>query len=246
MSEVSNEFEFLGSTVEDAIESGLQELGLSTDQVEIEVLDEGKKNLFKFSSRLARVRLHKIDAGSKNENTLTAIENSDENPRMVHDSSFGHDEEEKAKIREILDQIIKLMGFKVNVESILDQGSKNHIQPLKFNIEGKDLSVLIGRKSETINAIQYITSLIAGNKLNRWVPIQVDVQKYRERREQELAKLAKRMADQVITTGRKQYLEPMPANERRIIHMTLREVKDIETKSIGEEPNRKVVISLKM
>ena len=111
-----------------------------------------------------------------------------------------------------------------------------------IDIQGDDLSYLIGRRSETLNAIQYMVSLIISHQFNHWVPIQVDIQNYRKRRQNELRKLARRMADQVVATGRKQTLESMPANERRIIHIELRKRDDVYTESIGEEPYRKVYI----
>ena len=85
-------------------------------------------------------------------------------------------------------------------------------------------------------------SLMISHEFNRWIPIQVDIQNYRSRREKELQKLARRMADQVVSTGRKQTLEPMPANERRIIHIELRKRDDVFTESVGEDPYRKVYI----
>jgi spoIIIJ-associated protein len=128
----------------------------------------------------------------------------------------------------------------------LGESDSDRIQPVLIDIEGKDLSFLIGRKAETINALQFITSLIVGRELGRWVPLQIDVQHYRRRREDELRKLARRIADQVISTGRNQALEPMPPNERRIIHLELSDHPEVETESEGEDPKRKVVVRLKM
>ena len=113
---------------------------------------------------------------------------------------------------------------------------------VSVEIEGDDLSFLIGRHAETLNSIQYMISLMISHEFNRWIPIQVDIQNYRSRREKELQKLARRMADQVVSTGRKQTLEPMPANERRIIHIELRKRDDVFTESVGEDPYRKVYI----
>jgi spoIIIJ-associated protein len=113
------------------------------------------------------------------------------------------------------------------------------------NIEGDDLSILIGRRTETLNALQYVTSLIVGKRLNRWVPLMIDVQGYRARRDRQLRVLARRMADQAIHTGRRQVLEPMPANERRVIHLELRDHPQVATESIGDDPNRKVTIYMK-
>ncbi len=113
---------------------------------------------------------------------------------------------------------------------------------IMIDIQGDDLSFLIGRHSEVLHSLQYITSLIVGREVGHWVPLVIDVQGYRERRERQLRQMATRMADQVVKTGRRISLEPMSATERRIIHLALRDNKDIMTESIGEEPNRKVVI----
>jgi spoIIIJ-associated protein len=114
--------------------------------------------------------------------------------------------------------------------------------PVMVDIHGEDLSILIGRKAETLNALQYIASLIVGKELERSIPLVVDVEGYRARREQQIRQLARRMADQAIKTGRRQVLEPMPANERRLVHIELRNNPNVTTQSIGEEPRRKVTI----
>ena len=102
--------------------------------------------------------------------------------------------------------------------------------------------MLIGKRAETLNAFQYIASLIVAKELGRSVSLILDIEGYRERRYAQVRQLANRMADQAIKTGRRQILEPMPANERRIVHIELRENPDVKTESIGEEPYRKVTI----
>ena len=124
----------------------------------------------------------------------------------------------------------------------IGESDENRVQPVLIDIEGKDLSFLIGRKAETINALQFITGLIVGRELGRWIPVQIDVQQYRQRREEELRKLARIAAEQVISTGRKQILEPMPPNERRIVHLELRNNPLVKTESIGEKSRRKVTV----
>ena len=116
---------------------------------------------------------------------------------------------------------------------------------IMVEIQGDDLSILIGRRSETLNALQYISSLIVGKELGEWAPMMIDVQGYRARRDRQLRQIARRMAEQAIHTGKRQVLEPMPANERRIIHMELHDHPQVATESLGEEPNRKVTIALK-
>jgi len=121
----------------------------------------------------------------------------------------------------------------------------NSRQSVQVNIQGNDLSILIGRQAETLNALQYITSLIVCKELGKSVPISIDVEGYRARREQQIRQLARRMADQAIKTGKRQILEPMPSNERRLVHLELRDHPQVSTESIGEEPRRKVTINPK-
>ena len=110
------------------------------------------------------------------------------------------------------------------------------------DIRGQDLGVLIGHRGETLNAFQYISSSMVGKETQQFIHLIVDVEGHRDRRERHLRQLAQRMAEQVIKTGRKLTLEPMPAAERRVIHMELREHPVVTTQSSGEEPHRKITI----
>lgn len=238
--------ESIAPSIDEAIEKGLLELGLQKEDVEIEVLDEGKRGLFK---RQARVRL------SVKVNETSEPINSEKEPGKKADNELDaenwldnevvDDDEALSVARETVRELLIQMGIQAELTAEYGDPDDRNETPVLVNIEGNDLSFLIGRHSETINALQYIASLIINKKLNRWIPLQVDVQNYRLRRERELRKLARRIGDQVATSGRKQFLEPMPANERRIIHMELRENPAVETESTGEEPYRKVIISPK-
>ena len=126
--------------------------------------------------------------------------------------------------------------------SYIEDEDRNGRKPILVDIHGDDLSILIGRKAETLNALQYITSLIIGKELGRSVPLSVDVEGYRTRRQEQIKQLANRIANQVTQTGRSQSLEPMPASERRIIHIELRDHPEVYTESIGEGDRRKIVI----
>lgn len=243
--------EVIAPSVEEAVEKGLKELGLCKEDVEVEVLDSGKRSLFKLASRQARVRLKMKLSDDVEINNLQQGEEAnvelDENNSSSDESIVDdNDLDEGLKVaRNTINTLLDEMNVEANVHVEYGEMDGQHIAPILINLEGNDLSFLIGRKSETINALQYITNLIVGKKLNRWIPLQIDVQNYRVRRERELRKLARRIADQVVTSGRKQYLEPMPPNERRIIHIELRENPDVITESSGEDPHRKVVVSLK-
>ncbi len=168
---------------------------------------------------------------------------------QIHpDLEDGEDQIEKARqlVFEIISQLLEKMNVDAKVVTrIVDPEDDKDHPIILADISGKDLSILIGRKSETLNSLQYITSLILCNEIGGWIPLMVDVQGYRYRRERQLRQLARRIADQVVQTGRTQVLEPMPANERRIIHLELRYHPFVTTQSIGEEPNRRATILLK-
>lgn len=246
MADERMKLEMMAPTVEEAIEKGLNELGLSEDDVDIEILDEGKKGLFGLSARQARVALMIKKAGEEKESSAP-VKSSSEKPEMVETSIADEENpvdepEEVAIARETINIILEKMQVNADVKVRLGDGDENRVQPVLIDIEGNDLSFLIGRKAETINALQYITSLIVDRECGRWVPLQIDVQHYRQRREDELRKLARRIAEQVVGTGRRQVLEPLPPNERRIIHLELRDNPNVETESIGEDPRRKVTV----
>ncbi len=152
--------------------------------------------------------------------------------------------EETLKIASnVVRDLLEKMRVKATINAKIGEAADEVDSPvIMIDILGDDLSFLIGRHSEVLHSLQYITSLIVGREVGHWVPLVIDVQGYRERRERQLRQMALRMADQVSKTGRKISLEPMTATERRIIHLALRDNPQITTESIGEEPNRKVVI----
>lgn len=246
MSEERTKLEIIAPSVEEAVEKGLRELGLTEDDVDVEVLDEGKRGLLGLGSRQARIAL-KIKGVSekkeKAEKKQELVKTHQALPEEVDESrKMGAEPEEVSIARETINIILEKMRVNADVAVRLGESDNNRVQPVLIDIEGKDLSFLIGRKAETINALQFVTSLIVGRELGRWVPLQIDVQHYRQRREDELRKLARRIADQVVSTGRKQALEPMPSNERRIVHIELRDNPKVETESVGEDPKRKVTV----
>jgi spoIIIJ-associated protein len=145
----------------------------------------------------------------------------------------------KDTVSELLDTMKVQANVSVRFGEADDQRSR---VPILIDVRGDDLSILIGRRAETLNALQYISSLIVSKELGRPLSLVIDVEGYRARREGQIRQLARRMAEQAVKTGRRQVLEPMPANERRIIHLELRENENVMTESIGEEPRRKVTI----
>ncbi len=165
-------------------------------------------------------------------------------PAASIDTSAAGEEAYELKVaRETINELLEKMKVTARVTAHFGEADdKDNRVPLHVDVNGDDLSILIGRHAETLNALQYIASLIVSKELGHSVPLIVDVEGYRSRRENQLRQLARRMADQAIKTNRRQVLEPMPASERRIVHIELRNHPDVMTESIGEEPRRKVTI----
>lgn len=244
MNEKKTSLEIIAPSVDEAVEQGLDQLGLPRDAVSVEVIDEGKGGFLGIGNRKVRVRLSiadesfKEDKKEKKESLIPIhIENE------VFDDPL---EEAKVKAERIVKNLLQNMKVTANVSSrILEPEDENDRTMVLIEITGKDLSILIGRRAETINSMQYITSLMLNQEMGTWMPLMIDVQGYRFRRERQLRQLARRLADQVVQTGRRQTLESMPANERRLIHLELRYHPFVTTESVGEEPNRKTTIFLK-
>jgi spoIIIJ-associated protein len=146
--------------------------------------------------------------------------------------------------REVLTDILRLMGVRASVESLLgyELADEDQPPPIVLNITGDDLGILIGRRGETLRALQYLVRLMVSHRLKHWTNLVVDVEGYLTRRRRSLESIALRVAEQVARTGRSQALEPMPAYERRVVHVTLRKHPEVATQSVGEGERRKVTI----
>jgi spoIIIJ-associated protein len=247
--------EIIAPTIEEAIIKGLDDLGLTEDAVEVEVLDEGSKGLLGLGSRQARIRLvikssiqvQPVTGQSATETPHELleedIESKEDAPSHIATREEIEDDFVLSVARETVSELLEKMDITAKVTA--EYGEADEIRnriPVHINVTGDDLSILIGRRAETLNSLQYIASLIVSKEIGKHLPLIVDVEGYRLRRENQLRHLAQRMAEQAIKTGRRQSLEPMPANERRIIHIELRNNPQVETESVGEEPNRKVTI----
>jgi spoIIIJ-associated protein len=246
--------EIIAPTINDAIEKGLVELELPREAVEIEILDEGNRGLFGLGAHQARVRLIvKQNATDGFDSTATSTSSdiafeleTEEEPVIKPVRIPPANTREEISLHVAQETVGELLG-KMNIQADVT-ASYSEIDDVRgtrailVDITGKDLSVLIGKRSETLNALQYISRLIVSKELGENVTLVIDVEGYRTRRERQLRQLAHRMAEQAIKTGRKQTLEPMPPNERRIIHMELRDDSHVTTESFGEEPHRKVSI----
>jgi len=212
--------EVSAKTVEEAIERGLQQLGLTRDQVETVVLNKGKSGFLGMGAEEAVVRLTPL---------LPAREESDL----------------PAAAKAALEEILKRMKLDARVElrsDVQQDEGESDVPPIALEVDGQDLGILIGRRGETLAALQYILRLIVAHQQKARVPLTVDVEGYKQRRYGSLRELALRMAQQAVSTRQSRTLEPMPADERRIVHLALSVNPDVVTQSVGEGELRKVVI----
>ena len=258
--------EVIAPTVEEAIAQGLAELGLTADAVSVEVLDAGNKGLFGLGRPQVRVRLTVNPAGGGMDVPTESVPKSQPEPKRLETQPepFDYAQDKPTPVRSspatketepqpehdalldrtesVVSKILHLLNLEAQVSAHYGPTERDGRRNIHVDIRGTDLSVLIGRRSETLSAFQYIASLIVGKEEQQFVQLTVDVEGYRDRREKQLIQMAKRMADQVSKSGRRQTLEPMPSAERRIIHIALRDHPDVKTESTGEEPYRKVMI----
>jgi len=254
MSEKHASLEVIAPSVEEAVAKGLDDLGLVEDDVEVDVLDSGSRGLFGLGSRQARVRLTmksvvpdevgEMEAPVKEALPIVAQARPVEPLPVEMETPPPPPPPPPLQVAsDTVRDLLEKMKVRAKVNAYYGQADDIHSKiPVRVDVHGSDLSILIGPRAETLNALQYIAGLIVGKELGHTIPLVVDVEGYRTRREQQLRQLARRMADQAIKTGHRQVLEPMPANERRLIHIELRSNLQVTTESIGEEPRRKVTI----
>ena len=211
--------ELIAPDLETAIERAQAESGVPAEDLEIEVLDEGDAD----TGREVRVRVLLPTSEPQSEKDILMA------ARKVVSDLLGH------------------MEIDAEVQIGYQQAESAEEDPaLQVDIEGEDLDMLVGRRGEALAALQYIARLIIAKTFDRWVNLNLDVGGYKKHREQQLRRLAQRMAQQVHQFGRPISLEPMPANERRIIHITLQDHSGVTTESSGEGNHRRVTIQPEM
>lgn len=222
-----------GKTSTEAIEKGLKELRTTKDKVEIKILeDENKKSFFS----ILTPRVIKVEITLKEEL---------QPEKVKKEKSIFINKEEMLKAKEnitlFLEEFLEKQGIKENVTYNIQEKE----EMLVIEIKGQDVNYLIGYRGEVLNALQTILSAIANKELENKCKITLDIEGYRAKREKTLEELAEKIARTVVKTKKSVTLEPMSAYERKVIHSKLQNSKTVKTHSIGEEPYRKVIISLK-
>ncbi len=221
------ELEISAKTVTEALELALEKLGASREEVEVDVISEGRSGLLGLGAEEATVRVRLI---------------------TPEPAQPGCAEEATEVAWTILEELLSKMGVTASLEtqpgaSVMP--GEDVEKAVVLDIRGDDLGILIGRRGQTLACLQYLLRLMVASRIKTFVPLIVDVNGYRQRRYKTLQTLAQRTAEQVVANRMPSALEPMPAFERRIIHMTLSNHPEVTTQSIGFGEARKVVVVLK-
>ncbi len=233
--------EISATTVDEAIDLALDQLGLSIDDVEVEVLrqpDEPDEHGFVTDEALISVSARSAPAPQRPARGRVAQRSSSRREltpgERMHISQVG---------QEALSDLLHHLGLIAS--SRVDPASVNTAQadaPVVLEVEGEDLGVLIGKRGENLDALQYILNLMVQKWVGTWPNVSVDVAGYRARREEVLDQLAKRMVRRVVETQQPFTFEPMPPRERRIVHLAIQDDDRVVTESLGEGDERRVVI----
>lgn len=242
-----------GKDVETATALALDELKCSKDEVKITVLEEPSRGFLGIGSKLAKVRVEKIEV-SENDKTEEIEVTEEVNETVTEETVENEISEVTSKklirpdnMKEIdehpalsfLKETTEKMGLELSFKAYADDNN------VFIDIAGKDAGTIIGKRGQTLDAIQYLTSLAVNKNSEDYVRVVLDAENYRSKREKTLERLAHRLADKVVRTKRSVKLEPMNPYERMVIHAALVNSPKVKTRSEGEEPYRRVVIELK-
>ena len=238
--------EVTANSVDAAISKGLAELNATPGEVMIEVLEEPNTGLFGFGAREARVRIVLIGRRKSEAPADEAEPKADEpeSPDRVPLAEVGEEDLDEDAIvgRQVLVELLERMQIEAQVKVHRTEDDEDDAPHWMLNVTGARINRLIGRRGETLSCLQHIVRLICSRRLERRASVIVDVAGYKTGRSNRLRGLAQRLAKQAVQQGRTITLEPMHANERRIIHLTLRGRQDVTTRSVGEGRTRKVTI----
>ena len=232
---MQEKYVFEGKTSTEAIEKGLKELKLRKEDVEINILKDEKRSFFSIlDPRIVKVEITKKEKIEKQEKKEEKVKK--EKKAMSEDAI----NKAKENISSFLDVFLKQIS-----EEKLEYNIVNDEFYITVEVQGENTNSLIGYRGETLNAIQTLLSSIANKGIEEKVRIILDVSGYKEKRKKVLEELADKISKTVIKTGKRVTLEPMPAYERKIIHSRLQNNKKVTTESVGEEPQRKIIVELK-
>lgn len=239
--------EFTGKNVDDALTEALISLETTSDKVEWEVVEKESRGVLGLFSRPARIRVRVKKEETVEEVVVPEVREAISNSETVNlynsNASYNSNlvNSDIADIgRNFIKKVLDEMKIDAEIEIELKEGNQ-----LDINIVGKDMGVLIGKRGQTLDSLQYLTSLVVNKESSVYVKVKLDTENYRERRKETLENLARNIAYKVKRSKHSVSLEPMNPYERRIIHSALQYDKFVDTHSEGEEPYRRVVVTLK-
>ena len=236
MSQFQNKNNFTeksAKSINEAIELALEELNASREDVDIEVIEEGSKGFLGLGAKdaVVKVTLKNQSAAPKKSEKATA-------PLKTEQVQTDNTSVENVA-KSFLENLFAAMKLEVAISVSLEGDM------MTVNLEGDNMGIVIGKRGDTLDSVQYLTSLVVNKNSEDYIKVTIDTENYREKREEALVALSKRLADKVTRTGKKFTLEPMNPYERRIIHSNLQDFESVTTFSVGTEPYRKVVIAPK-
>lgn len=229
--------EFTGKTVDDAITEACRNFTITSDRLEYEVIEKGTAGIFGFAAKPAVIKARVFDPNAPKEEKTEDVK-----PEAAADTAKAVSESSAeivpaADPKEFLGKVFEAMNMKVEVSVETKDNEMN------INLAGDDMGVLIGKRGQTLDSLQYLTSIVVNKGQKEYIRVKVDTENYRSRRKETLENLAKNLAYKAKRTKNQVSLEPMNPYERRIIHSALQNDKYVTTHSEGEEPYRKVIIT---
>ena len=247
-------------TVEEAITEACIQLGLASTDVEVEVIEKGSAGFLGIGAKQAVIKAWKKQEKKENkkevkkeakkvveepkkeevkEEAIPVVEESNEEVAETEEKLAEVEPQTKEACEKFLTDVLKTMGMEVALTSEIDEDGS-----LSINMEGDNMGILIGKRGQKLDSLQYLTNRVANKMQDGYVRVKLDTENYRQRRKETLENLAKNIAHKVKRTKRSVSLEPMNPYERRIIHSALQADKYVSTHSEGEEPYRRVVVTL--
>lgn len=245
--------EFTGKSVDEALDRALDQFETSSDQVDYEVIEKESNGLLGLFSRPAKIRVRlkeqeqeeeivKPSAEQKVVETSPVVEEKEE--EQPEEKIPAEPVDESLLVKTAEDFLTKVCD-KMGIDAKFEISCESEDSRIDINIVGNDMGLLIGKRGQTLDSLQYLTSLVVNKESGTYYKVKLDTENYRARRKETLENLARNISSKVKKTKKSVALEPMNPYERRIIHSALQNDKYVETYSEGEEPNRKVVVAMK-
>ena len=233
--------EVSGKTLDDAITNACQKLTVTSARLDYEVIEKGSAGFLGIASKPAVIRARIKDENEQINADKVEVKSENKVTDKKSAEKKNFEPGNYADPKEFLEKVFAAMNMDVSIDVKMDEVENE----MSIDLKGEEMGVLIGKRGQTLDAIQYLTSLVVNKEKEDYVRVVVDAENYRSKREKTLEMLAERLADKVIRTKKSVRLEPMNPYERKVIHATLQSNDRVTTRSEGQDPYRRVIIELK-